>query len=256
MVNISIKALTHSFKNGVPHRTALADLNLEFLTGKFTAIIGPSGCGKSTLLRLVADLIQPTQGSILLNGKSTRTMRQAGEIAWMAQSPALLPWLSAVENVTLAQKFQEPKRKPRLSALDALHRVGLADVATAYPFTLSGGMQQRLALARLLALDAELWLMDEPFAAVDEITRERLASELLDLWQPLRPTVLWVTHNIYEALRLADRILVFTPSPGKIAADLVIDLPRPRREDDPGFQKNINLLRSLMASHNPSQRIP
>lgn len=246
-MNIEFDSLTHNFKNGKPHRTALEDISLEILSGQFTAIIGPSGCGKSTLLRLAADLIQPSRGSIRIGGRSPAEARRAGEIAWMAQSPALLPWLTAQQNVALAQKFLRTDRQPRISAVEALQRVGLEDDGNAYPFTLSGGMQQRLALARLLALDAGLWLMDEPFAALDEITREKLTTELLSLWQPFQPTVLWVTHNIYEALRLADRVVVITPSPGRIAADVNIPLPRPRREDQPDFQSAMAALREVLA---------
>lgn len=252
-MNIKIDSLTHVFENSRPHRTALEDISLEIPSGQFTAIIGPSGCGKSTLLRLAADLIHPSRGSIRIGGHSPAEARQAGKIAWMAQSPALLPWLTAQQNVALAQKFLRSDHRTRISPSEALERVALGDAANAYPFTLSGGMQQRLALARLLALDAGLWLMDEPFAALDEITREKLTSELLSLWQPLQPTVLWVTHNFYEALRLADRVVVLTSSPGRVAADMIIPLPRPRREDQPAFQETLASLREVMA-HEPAPR--
>ena len=159
----------------------------------------------------------------------------------MAQSPALMPWLTARANVALAARFLPPGQA-RLTPEDALLRVGLSDSAHAFPFMLSGGMQQRLALARTLTLPAGLWLMDEPFAALDELTRERLTGELLDLWQPLRPTVLWVTHNLSEALRLADRVLVFSPRPARLIADLPVHLPRPRDEISPEF---ITLLKQM-----------
>lgn len=247
-MKLQIQSVTKIFTNGAPQRTALADFTLSVDSGQFVALIGPSGCGKTTLLRLVGDLQQPTQGSIRLDGQTPAEMRQAHAIAWMAQSPALLPWLDARQNVALAQQFIPANGHPRLSVDEVLMRVGLNDVSQAYPFTLSGGMQQRLALARLLAMDARLWLMDEPFAALDEITRERLTAELLELWQPLHPTVLWVTHNIYEALRLADRVVVFTPSPGQIAADVTINFPRPRREDDPQFQQTLSVVRSALTN--------
>lgn len=255
-MKVELDSLTHEFKNGKPHRTAIEDISLEIQSGQFTAIIGPSGCGKSTLLRLTADLIQPSHGSIRIDGRSPAEARRAGEIAWMAQSPALLPWLTSLQNVTLAQKFLRGERRARISASEALQRVGLADAALDYPFTLSGGMQQRLALARLLALDAGLWLMDEPFAALDEITREKLTGELLGLWQPLQPTVLWVTHNFYEALRLADRVIVITPLPGRIAADVNLSLPRPRREEQPEFQNALAELREVMARHAAPRGMP
>ncbi len=254
-MKVEFDSLTHVFVNGKPHRTAIQDVSLEIKSGQFMAIIGPSGCGKSTLLRLAADLIRPSHGSIRIDGKRPAEARCDGEIAWMAQSPALLPWLTSLQNVMLAQRFVRSERRSRISAREALQRVGLDDAAGDYPFTLSGGMQQRLALARLLALDAGLWLMDEPFAALDEITREKLTGELFTLWQPLRPTVLWVTHNYYEALRLADRVVVLTPSPGKVAADVNLSLPRPRREDQPEFQAALGALREVMARQTAPQEI-
>lgn len=252
-MDLRVESITHTFYNGKPHRTALRGLTFEVKSGQFTALVGPSGCGKSTLLRLAADLIQPTQGHIRLGSLSPRQARQAREIAWMAQSPALLPWLTARQNILLAQRFSPADHCPTITPDEALDRVGLTDAADTYPHTLSGGMQQRLALARLLALDASLWLMDEPFAALDEMTREKLASELASLWQPLQPTVLWVTHNIYEAVRLADRVLVFSPSPGFIAYDAAINLPRPRREDQPEFQTCLGDLRKIMATFSDRQ---
>ena len=255
-MNIQVSSLSHTFVNGSPQRTALEDVSFNVQSGQFVALIGPSGCGKTTLLRLAADLLKPSQGTILLNGRTPQQARVAGEIAWMAQSPALLPWLTAAENVALAQKFSRTAHKPKISVAEALKRVGLEDVAAAYPFTLSGGMQQRLALARLLALDAGLWLMDEPFAALDEMTRERLTAELLALWQPLHPSVLWVTHNIYEALRLADRVLVFSPSPGRVIGDISISLPRPRSESQPEFQQLLAELRALMAAYGEQKANP
>lgn len=148
----------------------------------------------------------------------------------------------------LASRLLAKSGQGQLDPQEALRRVGLAGVDQAYPLTLSGGMQQRLALARLLVQNAGLWLMDEPFAALDEITRENLALELLELWQPAQPTVLWVTHNIYEALRLADRVLVFSPAPGRIVADVAIQLPRPRVESSAAFQSHLAGLRSALAA--------
>lgn len=246
-MKLSVQNLNHTFTGRNP-RTALTNLSFEIPAGQFVALIGPSGCGKSTLLRLLANLISPTAGSIRLDGGiSPAEGAAARRIAWMAQSPALLPWRTARENVALAGRFLPPGKRPNLSPDEALERVGLADAAGAYPFTLSGGMQQRLALARLLTLPASLWLMDEPFAALDELSRERLTGELLELWQPLRPTVLWITHNIHEALRLADRVLVFSQQPGRLIADLPVTLPRPRLETDPAFAANLLDLRRALA---------
>ncbi len=219
---------------------------MEVGSGEFVAIIGPSGCGKSTLLRLIAGLLEVQTGSIRLNGSDEIDRTVYRRVAWMAQSPALLPWLTAKANVALAQRFHRNGHPPRFSPDEALERVGLGDALNAYPFMLSGGMQQRLALARTLTLDAKLWLMDEPFAALDELTRERLTHELVALWEPLRPTVLWVTHNIYEAVHLADRVLVFSPQPGRIALDLPIEMPRPRVESSAEFQTRLAQLRNAL----------
>jgi NitT/TauT family transport system ATP-binding protein len=157
-----------------------------------------------------------------------------------------MPWLTARANVALAQRFHVNGHPLRLSPDEALERVGLGDAAHAYPFMLSGGMQQRLALARTLTIDAGLWLMDEPFAALDELTREHLTLELAAIWEPLRPTVLWVTHNIYEALRLADRVLVFSQQPGRLVADITVPMSRPRPEPDAAFQALLVELRAAL----------
>jgi NitT/TauT family transport system ATP-binding protein len=239
-MELLVQSLNHAFP-GLARREVIRDLNLAIPAGQFTAVVGPSGCGKSTLLRILAGLVQPTSGRVLLDGLTPLQATAEQRIAWMAQSPALLPWLTAAQNVALAGRILPPG-KVRLTAQDALKRVGLGDSAHAYPFMLSGGMQQRLALARTISLPADLWLMDEPFAAVDELTRERLTGELLSLWQPLGTTVIWVTHHLAEALRLADRVLVLSPRPASLVADIRVDFPHPRDEADPRF---ISLLKTL-----------
>lgn len=252
-MEIEFRALSHTYP-GRPPRAALRDVTLHVPGGQFCAVLGPSGCGKSTLLRLAAGLLQPSAGQVALDGQPPDKAGREHRIAWLAQSPALLPWLTAEANVALAGRFARPGFNGRYSPREALARVGLADAMEAYPFQLSGGMQQRLSLARLLCQGADGWLMDEPFAALDILTRERLAGELLALWQPLRPTVLWVTHHIYEALRLADRIVVLGPlsadpparGRGQVLLDLELDLPRPRREEDPAFQAAVYRLRRAL----------
>ena len=244
-MEINVRGLQHLFR-GKPAREALAEINCQISPGQFVAIVGPSGCGKSTFLRLIANLLEPSGGEILLDGKSPAEIAAQRRIAWMSQSPALLPWLTVGENVTLAKRFSPKANVHRLSVEEALSRVGLEDDLDAYPAMLSGGMQQRLALARILTMDADLWLMDEPFSALDELTRERLTIELLELWRPLQPTVLWVTHNIYEAIRLADRILVMSPSPGRLTADIPVDLPYPRSEPSSAFQGLLCDLREVL----------
>ncbi len=250
-MHLEIEHLSHTFA-GRPPRAALAELSFSVPSGQFTAVIGPSGCGKSTLLRLAAGLLPVQAGSLLLGGQTPAQAGAQRRVAWMAQSPALLPWRTVRDNVLLALRFLPAGHAARLSADEALARVGLSDSANAYPFMLSGGMQQRLALARTLMLDAGLWLMDEPFAALDELTRERLTHELLDLWQAQRPTVLWVTHHIQEALRLADRVVVLSPRPARLLLDLPVELPRPRPESSPAFQALLGRLRAALGLAAPA----
>ncbi|MDT8897577.1 heme ABC exporter ATP-binding protein CcmA [Thermanaerothrix sp. 4228-RoL] len=247
-MDIHLKALTFSYPNHT--QAVLRGLTLDIPSGQFVAIIGQSGCGKSTLLRLLAGLLSPTHGHIAFNGTLSTGPSQAHTVAWMAQSPALLPWLTTYQNVALALKFTRTGKSPLMSPEEALDRVGLSQYAHEYPHRLSGGMQQRVALARLLVQGAPIWLMDEPFSALDELTRENLSDTLLDLWQWLKPTILWVTHHIYEAVRLADRILVLSPRPAQIAADLEIILPRPRDENHPQFSAYVNQLRKSLFSSN------
>lgn len=250
-MEIQVESLSHTFP-GRPPRPALNDVSFSAPAGQFVAVVGPSGCGKSTLLRLVAGLLRPSRGSICLDGLSPAQAAAGRRVAWMAQSPALMPWRTARSNVALAARLLAPAQ-PRLSPDEALRRVGLADAAGVYPFMLSGGMQQRLALARTLSLPADLWLMDEPFAALDELTRERLTAELLELWRPFRPTVLWVTHNLVEALRLADRVLVLSPRPARLVADLPVDLPHPRDDSDPAFLALLKRLRLTLEAEGGAQ---
>lgn len=248
-MKLVIQNLSHTFNNHRLH-PALQDVQLEIESGQFVAIIGPSGCGKSTLLRLIANLLTPNHGSITLDGLTPAEMVAARQIAWMAQNPALLPWLTARANVALAARFHHhcAQSPQRLTPEEALRLVRLGDDLDTFPSALSGGMQQRLALARTLVLDAKLWLMDEPFAALDALTRERLTREMEALWQPLQPTVLWVTHNIHEALRLADRVLVFSDTPGRLIADIPITMERPRRESAPEFQTLLEELHQTLAA--------
>ncbi len=238
-MDISLRALRHAY-GGL---AVLREIDLDIPSGQFAALIGPSGCGKSTLLRILAGLVPPSGGAATLGGQPPKKALAAKRIGFLSQNPALLPWKSVLQNVALAQRINPRNHRPRQAPEALLEMVGLSDFAGAYPFALSGGMQQRVALARTLALGAPLWLMDEPFAALDELTRERLGGELLSLWARFRPTVLWVTHHIYEAVRLADRVLVFTPRPARLAADLPVPLPRPRDEASPAFQALVRQVR-------------
>lgn len=241
-MDISVRELCQTF-SGKPPVPALDYINFEVPSGQFVAVMGPSGCGKSTLLRLTANLLQPTGGAILLEGCQAKQAAAARKIAWMAQSPALLPWLTVKQNVEMALRFASPKNALSITPDEALALVGLSQNSQNYPFVLSGGMQQRLALARTLVMGAGLWLMDEPFAALDELTRERLGDELLGLWKSFHPTVLWVTHHVHEALRMADRVLVFSARPAHLMLDLPVSLAGVRREDDPQYQRLLAQLR-------------
>ncbi len=234
--SVSIADLSHVY-NGKTALPALTGINLQIPSGQFTALIGPSGCGKSTLLRLLAGLLTPSSGEILVNGVRPAQAAEAHQFVWMAQKPALLPWLSVEGNLQLARRMLSGGNLRQYSNESILEIVGLVDALVQYPHQLSGGMQQRLALAQLMLVDAPLWLMDEPFAALDELTREHITAEFGSLWRLSTPAVLWVTHHIHEAIRLADRILVLSPRPGQIIGDILVDNPGPGVESSPAFQR-------------------
>jgi NitT/TauT family transport system ATP-binding protein len=220
---IELHGIGKSFRNGVE---ALAGIELAVAKGDFLTLLGPSGCGKSTLLRILAGLIEPSSGRIV---HSDDLLRRVG---FVFQEPTLMPWATAWSNVHLPLRLAGEGRRsasPRVSA--ALHSVGLGGFADAYPRQLSGGMRMRVSIARALVTDPELLLLDEPFAALDEFTRFRLNEDLLQLWHERRCTVVFVTHSVFEAVFLSNRIVVMTPRPGRIVADRAIDLPRPRLHD-------------------------
>lgn len=245
-MDVIVEHLNHTFNHHTPGIQALNDLTFQIASGEFVAVIGANGCGKSTLLRLFANLLEPTEGHICLNGQTPAQMTAEHRIIWMAQNPALLPWFTARENILMARRFTPPAKQNSSTVDELLEMVDLSDFASAYPNTLSGGMQQRLALARALAINADLWLMDEPFASLDELTRERLTLELVEIWERRRPTVLWVTHHIPEAVRLSDRVLVMTPRPGRIHAEIPVALPRPREDTSLEFQALVKKLKELL----------
>ena len=197
------------------------------------SLIGPSGCGKTTLLRAIGGLTDATSGAISLSGDTPQDLQQRKGIGFVSQDAALLPWRTALENVRLP--FQLNTRSAECESLasaeQTLNAVGLSDFASYYPHQLSGGMRQRVAFARALAFGPGVLLMDEPLSALDEMTREEMRYELLQLWERQRPTVIFVTHSIPEAVVLSDRVVVLSARPGQIVDDIAIDLPRPRQQD-------------------------
>ena len=209
---------------------ALTGIALDIPDGAFVSLVGPSGCGKSTLLKVVADLMAPTRGTVTVGGTPPRNLRHAGRIGLVFQQANLMPWLKAEDNIALLRNLVAGRDAPRADAsiAELVRTVGLAGFETKYPHQLSGGMQQRVALARALALDPAVLLMDEPFAALDEITRDRMAFELMRLWHHYRKTVLFVTHSLAEAVFLSDRVVLMSARPGRIHQVFEIDLPRPR----------------------------
>jgi NitT/TauT family transport system ATP-binding protein len=209
---------------------ALRDVSVKILPGEFVAFVGPSGCGKSTLLKLIGGLIAPSSGCIRVGGLEVTGPRR--DIGVMFQTPVLFPWRTVLENVLLPiEIFGVDARAATDRARSILRLVGLADREAAYPRELSGGMQQRAALSRVLVIDPPIILMDEPFGALDEFTRERMNLELLRIWHERRQTIVFVTHSIVEAVFLADRIVVMGSDPGRVLSIVDVPLPRPRSID-------------------------
>ncbi len=211
---------------------ALKEIDLQIEQNDFISLIGPSGCGKSTLLRVVGDLIQPTSGMATINGKSARQARLDQDYGIVFQAATLYDWRTVAKNVQLPlelMQFSRTEKDRRTQAM--LELVELTDFAGHYPWQLSGGMQQRVAIARALSFEPSILLMDEPFGALDEMTRERLNLELLNIWRKTNTTVLFVTHSITEAVFLSTRVIVMSARPGRITADIAIDLPQPRNAE-------------------------
>ena len=240
---LELRSVRRVYGFGSAATTALDDVHLTVPSGRFVSLIGPSGCGKSTLLRLVAGLEQPDLGEVLVHGVTPAEACAAKMIGLVPQSPALLPWLSVLRNVTLPQKINRSagKRRERIADFaeretavpdmeELLVKAGLGDALHKLPAQLSGGMRQRAAIVRAFGLQPDVLVMDEPFSALDEFTRESLQDQLLDLWEELRTTVLFVTHSVSEAVRLSDTVVVMAPNPGRIVESIDVDLPRPRGE--------------------------
>ena len=213
------------------HRTitALQGLSVDVATGEFLTLLGPSGCGKSTLLRVVADLVQPNSGEVRVFGAAPQVARLNRDIGFVFQDPALLPWRNALQNVELPLQVAVSRaRRGKATPRELLELVGLKGSERAYPHELSGGMRQRVSIARALASDPKILLMDEPFGALDEITRERLNEELRRVWRELGITVLFVTHSIHEAAYHGQRVMMMAANPGRVHAIVPVELPADR----------------------------
>ncbi len=230
---------------------ALSEIDLSIASGEFVSLIGPSGCGKTTLMRVIADLEHISAGSVLVNGVSPHEARLARAYGYVFQSPALFPWRTVLANVTLPLQIQgRSKTQARAIAMEYLGRVNLTGFENKYPWQLSGGMQQRVSIARALSFEPQLLMMDEPFGALDEITRDRLNEQLQQLWQRERRTVVFVTHSIAEAVYLSTRIVVMSPRPGRIVKVIESTLPDARHlglRDSPEFIALAHEVREALA---------
>ena len=247
---VHIERVTKTFPQG--NVTALQDIDLELTSGELVSLIGPSGCGKSTLLRVIGDLIQPTRGSITVNGKSASQARKDGDYGIVFQDPVLFDWRTVAKNIALPlEMLGWDRNRRRARVAEMLQLVELGGFAEHHPWQLSGGMQQRVAIARALSFEPSLLLMDEPFGALDEMTRERLNLELLSIGEKTGSTVVFVTHSISEAVFLSTRVVVMSPRPGRIAGVVDIDLPYPRTvetREAPRFFELVTEVRELLRS--------
>ncbi|MES2151339.1 MAG: ABC transporter ATP-binding protein [Pseudomonadota bacterium] len=234
MAHIVISNVSKVFQSGERELVALKDISLEIPQGQFTCLLGPSGCGKSTLLNAVAGFSLPTSGSIVAGGAPVSA--PGPERGMVFQEYALFPWMTVQDNVGFGLEIKGMARaeiRQRVGAL--LGMLSLSDFKARFPKDLSGGMRQRVAIARILALDSPIMLMDEPFGALDALTRRNLQDELLRIWAELKKTILFVTHSIEEAIYMADRIVVMTYRPGTVKRDILVDLPRLRDPASPEF---------------------
>ena len=246
---VEIAGVSKSFRTGV---TALEGIDLAIRAGEFVSLIGPSGCGKSTLLRIIGDLIQPSSGSVIVHGKSAHQARLDHDYGIVFQDAVLYDWRTVSRNVSLPLEmlgWERARRRARVAEM--LELVELTGFESSRPWQLSGGMQQRVSIARALSFDPALLLMDEPFGALDEMTRERLNMELLRIWEKARSTVVFVTHSIPEAVFLSTRVVVMSARPGRVAGIVDVDLKQPRNvetREDPRFFELITEVREKLSA--------
>jgi NitT/TauT family transport system ATP-binding protein len=247
---VSLRKISKQFERG--NVTALSEIDLDVRPGEFLSLIGPSGCGKSTLLRIIGDLVAPSSGEIVVNGKSAHQARVDRDYGIVFQDAVLYDWRTVAKNIALPLEmlgWDRARRAERVSELVDL--VELSGFEQHHPWQLSGGMQQRVSIARALSFDPPLLLMDEPFGALDEMTRERLNMELLRIWEAAGSTVVFVTHSIAEAVFLSTRVVVISPRPGRVTGVVEIDLPQPRNADtreQPRFFELVTHVRDLLRS--------
>ncbi|MGQ0847599.1 MAG: ABC transporter ATP-binding protein [Actinomycetota bacterium] len=252
---VHLRGVGKTFPDKRGDTTALTGIDLEIGPGEFVSLLGPSGCGKSTLLRIIGDLLPPSTGEVAVNGKSPGQARQDRDYGMVFQQANLLDWRRVLRNIQLPLELSRDlpaardRRARERRAREMLDLVELGEFAEHFPWQLSGGMQQRVAIARALVLQPSLLLMDEPFGALDEMTRERMQMELMRIWQQTRNTVIFVTHSIPEAVFLSTRVVVMSPRPGRIAGIVDIDLPQPRQfetREHPAFFSKLNEVRETL----------
>jgi len=245
---VTLEGVTKRFARGAT--TALEGIDLEIETGEFVSLIGPSGCGKSTLLRVIGDLVEPTAGTVVVNGKTAHQARLDRDYGIVFQDAVLYDWRSVARNIALPLEMLGWDRQRRAQRVkEMVELVELTGFENHRPWQLSGGMQQRVSIARALSFDPALLLMDEPFGALDEMTRERLNMELLQIWQAAGSTVVFVTHSIAEAVFLSTRVVVMSARPGRIASVVPIDLPQPRTaltREEPRFFELVTQVREAL----------
>lgn len=235
---VRVTGLNKSFGKGAEKNLVLNDIDVDVASGEFVSIIGPSGCGKSTLLKIISGLLEFDDGDVSIGGTTVKEATRQKSIGLVPQAPALLPWRTVLDNVLLPMRVNKQSRRGEVSsgrrnvksAQELLETFGLGDAIHKYPGQLSGGMQQRVAIARAFVFDPTVLLMDEPFSALDEMTRDRQRLELLDFWQSNQKTVVFVTHSVPEAIILSDRIVVLAAHPGRVHKVIDVNLPRPREE--------------------------
>jgi NitT/TauT family transport system ATP-binding protein len=253
---VRLRGVDKVFSRGdQPSTTALQGIDLSIARGEFVSLIGPSGCGKSTLLRVIGDLIEPTAGEVVVNGKPARQARLDRDYGMVFQAPVLMDWRTVARNIELPLEIMGfPKAERARRSTDLLRLVELEGFGDRHPWQLSGGMQQRVSIARALAFDPKLLLMDEPFGALDEMTRERMNLELMKIWRRTETTIVFVTHSIPEAVFLSTRVAVMSPRPGRISRIVDIDLPQPRTAETRDLERYFELVTSVreaLRQHEP-----